>query len=167
MKKFFASALCLVLALGFAPTLTAAGKAQQTGQISGTAVVEGKPLPQVSVRVRNMDTGQVVANSTTNAQGQFNFTGLPAGNYVVETVSANGTVLGTSATVALTAGAMIAGAVTINTTAAAAAAAGIGATAGAAAAGLSTTAIVVTAAAVTAGATGVVLATGDDSSPSS
>jgi Carboxypeptidase regulatory-like domain len=179
MKKLIASTLVLALAIAAAPiNLIAAGKlAQNTGQIAGNAVIEGKPMGNVTVRLRNVDTGQLVGNTTTNAQGAFSFSGLPPGNFVVETVAANGTILGTSATISLVAGAMIAGAVTVSTTAAAAAAAGIGAgaagaaggaTAGGAAAagaGLSTTAIVITAAAVTLGAVGIVVAT-NDSSPS-
>jgi len=180
MKKLIASTLILALAIAAAPiNLIAAGKlAQNTGQIAGNAVIEGKPMGNVTVRLRNVDTGQLVGNTTTNAQGAFSFSGLPPGNFVVETVAANGTILGTSATISLAAGAMIAGAVTVSTTAAAAAAAGVGAAAGgagaagataggaaAAGAGLSTTAIVVTAAAVTLGAAGIVVAT-NDSSPS-
>jgi len=179
MKKLIASVLALALVIAATPiNLIAAGRlAQNAGQISGNAVIEGKPMGNVTVRLRNVDTGQLVGSTTTNAQGAFLFSGLPAGNFVVETVSPNGTILGTSATVSLVAGAMIAGAVTVSTTAAAAAAAGIGAggaaaaggaTAGGAAAagaGLSTTAIVITAAAVTLGAAGIVVAT-NDSSPS-
>lgn len=182
MKKLIASVLVLALAIAAAPiNLIAAGRlAQNAGQISGNAVIEGKPMGNVTVRLRNVDTGQLVGNTTTNAQGAFSFSGLPPGNFVVETVSANGTILGTSATISLAVGAMIAGAVTVSTTAAAAAAAGVGAAAGgasaaagataggaaAAGAGLSTTVIVVTAAAVGLGATGIVIATTNDASPS-
>lgn len=169
MKKLFASILCLTLAFGLAPIeLVAAGRLQ-AGQIGGTAVVEGKPLPNVSVRLRNVDTGQLVGNTTTNAQGQFSFANLPAGNFVVETVGPNGTILGTSATVALTPGAMIAGAVTVSTTSAVAAAAGVGgaaagggaaATGGAAAGGgfFGTTAGIITLGAIGAAAVGVTIA---------
>jgi hypothetical protein len=167
MKKLFASILCLALVFGWTPIeITAAGR--QTGQIAGTAVVEGNPLANVSVRLRNVDTGQLVGSTTTNAQGQFNFANLPAGNFVVETVGPNGAILGTSATVALTPGAMVAGAVTVSTTAAAAAAAGIGgaaaggaaATGGAAAGGgfFGTTAGILTLGAIGAAAVGVTLA---------
>jgi hypothetical protein len=108
--------------------------AQSSGEISGTAVVEGKPLANVTVRLRSVDNGQLVGNTTTTARGEFRFTSLPAGNYVVETVTPNGTLLGTSARIALTGGAMIAGSVAVSTSAAAAAAAGAGVGAGAAAA---------------------------------
>jgi hypothetical protein len=153
--------------------------AQNTGEIAGTAVVEGKPLAKITVRLRNVDSGQLVGNQTTNDRGEFRFTGLPAGNYVVETVAPNGTLLGTSARIALSAGAMIATGVSVSTSAAAATAAGVaagtaagagaGAATGAAAGGafFATTAGIITIAAIAAGiAAAAIAATGDDGSPS-
>lgn len=185
MKKLLASSLCVALSLTLAPiNLIAAGRviAQTNGQISGLASVDGKPLANVTVRLRNVDTGQLVGNTTANAQGQFSFTGLGPGNFVVETVSSTGTILGTSTVIALTATAMVASGITVGTSAAAlAAAGGVGAAAGAAGAGagaaaaaggvaagagLSTTVIVVTAVGIGLGVTGAVVAL-NDASPSS
>lgn len=133
MKKLIASALVFALAVLVAPMNLIA---LQAGAISGVASVDGKPLANVTVRLRNIDTGQLVGNTTANASGQFSFTGLPQGNFVVETVSANGTILGTSATISLTAAAMTAAGVAVATSGTAlAAAGGIGAGAAAAAAG--------------------------------
>jgi len=99
---------------------------QNNGSIAGTAVVEGKPLSSISVRLRSLDTGQLAASTTTNERGEFRFDSLPAGNYVVETIARDGsTLLGTSPRIALTAGAMAASGVTVSTSAAAAAAAGL------------------------------------------
>ena len=121
MKKLIASALVFALAVLVAPMNLFA----QAGSISGVASVEGKPLANVTVRVRNIDTGQLVGNTTSNASGQFSFTGLGQGNFVVETVAANGTVIGTT-TVTLTAAALAATGVAVTTSASAAAAAGVG-----------------------------------------
>lgn len=174
MKKLLASALCVALATTISPVnLIAAGRAIQAGQISGMAAVDGKPLPNVTVRLRNVDTGQLVGNTTANAQGQFSFAGLGPGNFVVETVAANGTILGTSTVIALTAAAMVVGSITVSTSAAAIAAAG-GAAAGVAGVvggaalgtGLSATALTVTAVGLGLGATGLVIAR-RDASPSS
>ena len=164
--------------------------AQNTGEIAGTAVVEGKPLPGVTVRLRNIDNGQLVGNMTTNEKGEFRFTGLPPGNFVVETVAPNGTLLGTSARIALVAGAMVATGVAVSTSAAAAAAAGVGAGAAAGAAGapvlellapepgpplraaaaggafFATTAGIVTIAAIGAGVAAAAVAATGDASPS-
>jgi hypothetical protein len=177
MKKLLASALCVALSMALAPiNLIAAGRVMlQAGAISGVASVDGKPLANVTVRLRNVDTGQLVGNTTANAQGQFSFAGLGPGNFVVETVAANGTILGTSTAIALTAAAMVATGVTVSTSAAAlAAAGGIAAGAGAAGAGaaagggllgMSGTALALTGVATTLAVTGTVIAL-DDASPS-
>jgi hypothetical protein len=74
------------------------------------------------VRVRNVGTGQVVATSKTNASGQFFFTGLGAGQYVVELVDASGKVVG--ATQPLMAGGTAVADVSVAASGAAAGAAG-------------------------------------------
>ena len=136
MKKLIASALVFALAIAAAPINLIAAARFQAGSISGVATVDGKPLANVTVRLRNVDTGQLVGNTTANAQGAFSFSGLPAGNFVVETVAANGTILGTSTTIALAAGAMAATGIAVATSGTAlAAAGGIGAAGVAAGAG--------------------------------
>lgn len=173
MRKLLASALCVALSVSVAPVnVIAAGKvvAQTNGAISGVASVDGKPLANVTVRLRNVDTGQLVGNTTASGQGQFSFSGLGPGNFVVETVSANGTILGTSTAITLTTTAMVVSNVTVGTSAAAlAAAGGVGAAVAGGAAvggGLSATAITIGAVAAGLGATAIIVAT-NDSSPSS
>ncbi|HXG87625.1 MAG TPA: carboxypeptidase regulatory-like domain-containing protein [Vicinamibacterales bacterium] len=178
MKRAVALVLTLaVLAAYQLPTLIAAG--QNTGEIAGNAVVEGKPMPNVMVRLRNVDNGQLVGNITTDPNGAFKFTGLPPGNFMVETIANNGILLGTSAKITL--GAMVAGGVTVTTSAAAAAAAGAGAvgvaagtgagagTAGAAAAGagafFASKLGIITIAAVAAGLAIAAVAANDNASP--
>jgi len=147
MKKLIASVLTFALALTMSPiNLIAAGRAMQPGGvISGIASVDGKPLANVTVRLRNVDNGQLVGTTTSTPQGKFSFTGIGAGTFVIETVAANGTILGTSAAVSLAAGAMGATDVAVLTSATALAAAGgiggaaaAGAAAGAAGAGAAT-----------------------------
>ena len=121
MKKLIASILTLALALTMSPINLIAAARFQAGAISGVASLSGKPIPNVTVRLRNVDNGQLVSNATTNAAGEFSFTGLPAGNFVVETVAANGTILGTSA-VALTATTMVVANLVVASSAAAVAA---------------------------------------------
>ena len=170
MKKVVASVLVLALAIAAAPINLIAAARFQSGAISGVASVEGKPIPNVTVRLRNVDTGQLVGNTTANAAGEFSFTGLPAGNFVVETVAANGTILGTSA-VALTAATMVVTNLTVGASAAAVAAAGGttavlgGAAAAGAAGGISTGLVIAGVAAAGLGATAIVVAQ-DDASPS-
>jgi hypothetical protein len=163
MKTLIASTLVLALAIAVTPG-TIVASAWQTGEIAGTAVVGGKPLARVAVRLRNIDNDSIVANDRTNEKGEYRFTALAAGNYVVETVDDKGVLLGTSTKVTLAAGAMIAGGVTVSTSAAAAVG-GVGAVgaAGAAAGGITATAAVVTTVAVGAGVAAVVVVSGDAS----
>ena len=58
------------------------------------------------MRLRN-DTGQIVATTETNADGEFSFAGLNPGNLVIEVVDANGDVVIVGAAIPLTAGATI------------------------------------------------------------
>jgi hypothetical protein len=169
MKKLLASALCIALSISVAPVhLIAAGRAiaQTNGAISGTATVDGKPLQNVTVRLRNVDNGTLAGETKADANGQFSFSGLGPGNYVVETVAANGTILGTSTAIALTAAAMVVTGVSVGTSAAVMAGAGAAAAgAGAVGAGLSTTAIALIGTGVALGTAGIIVAN-NDSSPS-
>ena len=122
MKRTLSALLALAMVLALPLRPMAAVRAQNTGEIAGTAVVEGKPLPSITVRLRNVDNGQLAATTTTNERGEFKFTNLPVGNYVVETIAVDGsTLLGTSPRVALVVGAMSATGITVSTSAAAAA----------------------------------------------
>ncbi len=124
MKKLLASVLCAALALSAAPvSLIAAGKAArglQSGQITGQAMVDGKPLGNVcKVRLRNFDTKEVAGEMQADAAGIFNFTkGLAPGKFVVETIGANGSILGTSTVITLTATTLVATGILVSTTAA-------------------------------------------------
>ena len=127
MKKYVASLMCVALVISTQPLslVALAIKLQQPaniGQVSGRAVVDGKPLGNVTVRLRNIDTGQLVGTTTANAVGEFSFTGLSAGNFIVETVCANGAILGTSTRITLTAGAMAPANLSVGTSTAALAA---------------------------------------------
>jgi hypothetical protein len=167
MKRAVSLVMVFAMFIASAPATILA--AQNTGSVSGTAVVEGKPLPQVTVRLRNVADGRLVGTATTNQLGQFQFTGLSVGEYVVETVAPNGTLLGTSAKISLTSGAMIAGSVTVTTSAAAASAAGLsgaGTTVGTGGSFFGSTLGIVTIAAAAGGLTTAVVAAKKDASPS-
>ena len=159
MRRVLSAVVALAMILGAQPYLLAAVLPQNTGAISGSAVVEGKPLGAISVRLRNVDSGQIAATTTTNANGEFKFNTLPLGNYVVETIGPDGaTLLGTSPRIALVSGALERVPVRCGAGAGAGAgAAGAGAGAGAAAAGggafFASTAGIITAVAVGAGVT--------------
>jgi Carboxypeptidase regulatory-like domain len=181
-----------VLVIGIVMTLTALTYGQTFGLIAGITSVDGKPFPNITVRLRNVDNGQLISNTVANSAGGFSFNGLAVGNYVVEMVASNGTILGTSVGIVLTPLAIVSTNISVGASAAAlAAAGGTGATGGAVvgsataagtgtgavagsvaaagattgAAGLSATVIAVSAVGVTLGTTAVV-AVANDASPS-
>ena len=142
MRRTLAVALVATIALQLQVSpLFAAGRPDQgTASISGTTSSSGgRTVPNMRVQLRNLATGQLAGKTVSNEAGQFVFAGLNPGNYAVEVVNAAGRIIGTSGSIAVSAGATVAG----ITVASAVAAAGAGAAgAGGAAAGLSTAAIV-------------------------
>jgi hypothetical protein len=134
----------------------------RSGIIDGISqTTSGQRLSKVPVRLRNLDSGQVTATTTTSAYGTFTFARVAPATYTIELVDATtGAIIGTSAATAVSAGA------TTTTTVAATAAAVQGATA-AGGGGIGTTAAVVTTVAAVAGITGIVAVVArDDASPS-
>src|SRR5262245_60891383 len=78
-----------------------AGQPQPTGGIQGTATSStGQALPNYTVQLRNLQTGQLAGTTTSNAAGSFTFTGLTPGNYVIEVVNSAGTIVGSSSAIA-------------------------------------------------------------------
>ncbi len=114
MKRFFALALVVALiGLGIPAPLAAAGP-QANGQITGSVKCEDRSaLKNVTVRVRNVGTGQLGGTNRTNDQGDFAFQSLPTGNHIIEVVNSDGKIMGTSAQIALTPGTLMVGGVTI------------------------------------------------------
>ena len=124
----------LVLPASASPA--APGKAQSqvaSALLSGTATSStGRAVGFVIVRLRSMETGRLLAVTTSSASGAFTFTPIGAGTYVVEVVSIAGQIAGTSAALSVAAGAVVTG-VTVTTVMPAAAVAAGGAAGGAAA----------------------------------
>ena len=81
----------------------AAGQQNQIGTLKGVAKdSKGQNLASTTVRVRNTVTGTLQAELVSDAAGAFTTT-LTPGTYVVEVV-ANGSVIGLSPAIAVTAG---------------------------------------------------------------
>lgn len=153
MRRFVSAVLVFAVAVLLSPASLAAQA--QTGGISGTAATaDGARIANAQVRIIDPSTGRTVATSVTRANGSFAVSGVNPGNYIVQIVGPNGAVVGTSAAVTVTAGAVASG-VAITATAAALAAGGLSA--------VTIGAIIVGGAAV--GVTALVVAT-NDSSPS-
>jgi hypothetical protein len=111
MKRILALVLTFAMTLAGSPVFAAAPKASQpNGSIAGTASSQtGEVLPNVTVQLRDLSTGQVVQTKQTNDKGEYIFENVPAGNYAVEAVNASGQVIGTSASISLTAGQAVTG----------------------------------------------------------
>ena len=58
------------------------------------------PIPYARVVLRNIRTGELLAQTTADADGKFSFLDLDPNPYIVEVLGANGAVLGTSTMVA-------------------------------------------------------------------
>jgi carboxypeptidase family protein len=82
----------------------------ELASLSGTASdSSGHALANANVQLRNVSTGQLVGNATTNGTGQFSFPSLPAGSYLVEVVDQSGQILATSGSVVVSPGWAVSG----------------------------------------------------------
>ena len=106
MKRFTALALVLAV-IGISLPTSALAASQANGQVAGMAKYQGgEPVANYTVRLRNVDSGQIAASATTSGTGEFTFASLVAGNFIVELVDPAGKIIGTSAAVVLTAAQM-------------------------------------------------------------
>lgn len=131
MRKVFAVVLSVALIVAAMPVPAGAavrGKQavqSQGGSVQGTARnAQQQPLANVTVQLRNVQTGQIAATGTTSAAGQFSFTNIPAGSYIVEVVDSRGAIVAATAPFAVNAGQVAA--VTVTGSAAGALAGGAG-----------------------------------------
>jgi hypothetical protein len=120
------NSLAVLLAVSLAGGSPAAALAQQqSGAVEGIAQSADKaPLPNFRVNVRNANTGELAGSTTSNQAGQFAFTSLQPGSYVVEIVDAAGKVVGLSTSIGVAAGSTVT--VTVGASAAGAIAAASG-----------------------------------------
>src|SRR5687767_7437850 len=111
LSHFVRIGLVISLALGSPLFFARAGAAQPgTATVEGTATgAKGEVLPKYTVRLRNVDTNQIVGTTASDEKGNFRFNNVPAGNVVVEVLDANGNVIATTAAIAVAAGAALVG----------------------------------------------------------
>jgi hypothetical protein len=127
MKRLLVVWLALALVgVGIPVSVGAAGQPPNSVVSGLVRSAAQQPVANTTVRLRNMNTGQVAGTSTTNTQGAFTFSGVPQGSYVVEVLNTGGVVVGTSSTVALTGGPSTVSGVAITLAGAPAAAAAAG-----------------------------------------
>lgn len=105
VRKSITVGLIVVLTAAGAP-LSALAAAQAAGELSGIARGgQLQPLTDVTIQLRNFQTGEVAATTTTTAAGSFSFAGVAPGTYIAEVVDGAGKTLGVGAPVTLGAGA--------------------------------------------------------------
>ena len=113
MRRIAALVLAVAFLIYGSPSLAAA---PQTGAITGMAQSSGgAPFGNHTARLRSVQTGDVVASTTTSAVGGFEFSSLVPGSYVVELADASGKVVGISGVTTVSAGSTVVAAVTAAT----------------------------------------------------
>lgn len=155
MRRIVTLTLVLCLSVAALPGSLLAAQAlaaQDTGEIRGSAQDSaGEKLANHTIQLRSVDTAQLVASTTTDAEGEFIFTGVAPGTYVVEVVSPSASIVGTSSALSLSAGGTVT--VGIATTTVVVPPAAVAAASG----GSSTTLITLTTLAALGGVAGVVV----------
>lgn len=116
MRKCVAVLLAAVLTAMSSSALAGGPVARQPGAtINGRAHrADNTPMSECKARLRNLNTGALVAEDDCDETGTFVFTGLQPGNYVVEIVDAAGRVVGMTPSLAVLAGATISVTVTAS-----------------------------------------------------
>ncbi|HEX5475283.1 MAG TPA: carboxypeptidase-like regulatory domain-containing protein [Vicinamibacterales bacterium] len=112
MRKISTGVVVAALSLLGIPVASEAAPAvspqQPQGSVNGVAQgADRAPLRNYTVRIRNVSNGDLAGSTTSDAAGQFSFTGLQPGNYVVEVVDAGGRVVGLSPSLSVAAGAAV------------------------------------------------------------
>jgi carboxypeptidase family protein len=110
-------ALALVMSMAGTPPVFAAGaQAPANSSMSGSVRnSSGRSIASATVRLRDLETGQLAAETTSDAAGRFAFQGLAAGSFTAEIVNAAGEIIGSSAPISVTAGSAITGVVVTTT----------------------------------------------------
>jgi hypothetical protein len=90
-------------------------QSSQLGSITGTAR-NGKqaPVPNATVRARDVNTGNVAGTQLTNSAGSYTFNGLKPGNYLIEVLDSSNKVVATSSMVAVHAGEVVTASVSLS-----------------------------------------------------
>jgi hypothetical protein len=104
MRKTFAVALTAMMTVGALPVTAGAQNAAVSGVAQGS---DKAPLRNYTVQIRDANTGQLAASTTSNQAGEFAFTALVPADYVVEIVDAKGKVVGVSAKFAVPKGSSV------------------------------------------------------------
>ena len=109
MKRLLALALVVALVLVGVPTSSFAGPRANSSVAGMAKDTTGKALANTTVRLRNIQNGQLAATARTSISGAFAFENLASGNYIVETVNAAGRIVATSSSLDVAPGMAVTG----------------------------------------------------------
>lgn len=116
LRAFALLALVCAGAVSVAPVASASADLARASSILGAAwKSDNTPIPSAKLRLRNVLTGKVDANTVANDLGQFSFDGMESGSYVVELVSDTGKILAIGHTFTVAPGEMVATFVRLGT----------------------------------------------------
>src|SRR5436190_16740639 len=97
LLKITALMVMLSGTVAFAQVAAPATKAAQQGMIRGTAVdVKSHPIPNATVRLRNLKTNKVEQQAVANPSGEFSFVAPAQTRYVIEVIDQAGRVIAVS-----------------------------------------------------------------------
>jgi hypothetical protein len=127
VHKFLSVGLVVVLSVAGRPSaaLAEAQSASQAATLIGSARrTDLGPLANATVQIRSLSTAEVVASTVSDGSGEFSFSSLQPGDYLIELVDASGRIVGTTTPFSLAAGASVSVSVVASAAGAAAATAG-------------------------------------------
>jgi hypothetical protein len=108
MRRAVATALLVWSVASASLAETRSRMPRDAGLVQGAAVAADRSaLPDRTVRLRDVETGRVAAIKTTDAAGQFSFSGLAAGTYVVELLDRAGKMVGATSPIAVRPGSVL------------------------------------------------------------
>jgi hypothetical protein len=158
-RSFLAVFLSMAM---IAASMPLAAQTPASGQINGLArASNGKTLGQTA-RLRPIGSTNVASTAPISATGEFSFTGVQFGEYMVDIVDQAGAVVGTTSTISVTAATAVVSGVTASAVSTSMLAGILGATGSL----FTSTAGILTAAAIAGGLTAGVVATNNTASGS-
>lgn len=98
-RTLAAGAILLACLAGAAVSASETKRARTPGPAVGNTILgaawkaDNTPIPQARLRLRNVTTGRPEAITTANGSGQFTFSNIEPGSYVIELVNDQGKVL--------------------------------------------------------------------------
>jgi hypothetical protein len=98
-RTFSHACACVCAAMVMMSAGAAASRLPATTVVGTVWKADKKPIPNAKLRLRNVITGSVQATTVADSTGQFLFTSIESGSYIVELISDRGSILAVGPTV--------------------------------------------------------------------